>query len=74
MKRCTRPGASSRCSVMVWPMIALIRFMTSYSNAALTWLWLSRYATQCGSGMRATRALVTQTMLYGVGVPSRHAA
>ena len=31
-------------------------------------------ATQVGIGSLATRALVTQTMLYGVGVFSRQAA
>ena len=31
-------------------------------------------ATQSGSGSFATRAFVTATMLYGVGVPSRQAA
>ena len=31
---CTRPGASSRCSVMVCAMISLIRCITSYSKVA----------------------------------------
>ena len=70
----TRPGASSKCKVIVCAMISLIRRITSYSKFALNLGWSSMKATQAGIGSFATRVLVTHTMLYGVGVLSRQAA
>jgi OFA family oxalate/formate antiporter-like MFS transporter len=61
-KRCTRPDASSRCSVIVWPITSVISRITHDSNNSLVGRCRSRNSTHIGSGKRATRAFVTHTI------------
>src|SRR5207245_2396813 len=49
-------------------------WLTLFSNSSFVAGCRSMNSIHCGSGRRATRALVTQTMPYGVGVPTRNAA